>query len=387
MNNKEFTEKYYIDRTKNLSVKWQRGKKMNCLPMWIADMDFKMDQRLIDALNDFIAKGDFGYMNLPQDYYDVFTGWHQKRHNVQYKQEWIRFSRGAIDAIHQVVNALSNEKDGILITTPLYPPFASTIKNSGRRLYESKMIDNDGFFTFDYKDIEKKFKTGRIKMFMLCSPHNPLGRVFKKGELEELFELCRKYNVLICADEVHCDLIMPDQEFLPAYSFSKYRNRMVTITAAAKTFSLALFSHCHIIIADPKLRKRFIAYQQKTHKGSINVFNALPTYYSYQFGEEWLDAFNNVVFENYSYIRKELGKDLEICTLEGSYLLFINLEGYCQGKTAFDTLVKDCSIVANAGETFAKGYESWARLNLATSLKNIRKAVRNIKKLIKEKQQ
>ncbi|MBQ1911517.1 MAG: aminotransferase class I/II-fold pyridoxal phosphate-dependent enzyme, partial [Erysipelotrichaceae bacterium] len=184
MNNKEFTEKYYIDRTKNLSVKWQRGKKMNCLPMWIADMDFKMDQRLIDALNDFIAKGDFGYMNLPQDYYDVFTGWHQKRHNVQYKQEWIRFSRGAIDAIHQVVNALSDEKDGILITTPLYPPFASTIKNSGRRLYESKMIDNDGFFTFDYKDIEKKFKTGRIKMFMLCSPHNPLGRVFKKGELE-----------------------------------------------------------------------------------------------------------------------------------------------------------------------------------------------------------
>ncbi|MEE3425056.1 MAG: aminotransferase class I/II-fold pyridoxal phosphate-dependent enzyme, partial [Erysipelotrichaceae bacterium] len=260
-------------------------------------------------------------------------------------------------------------------------------KNSGRRLYESKMIDNDGFFTFDYKDIEKKFKTGRIKMFMLCSPHNPLGRVFKKGELEELFELCRKYNVLICADEVHCDLIMPDQEFLPAYSFSKYRNRMVTITAAAKTFSLALFSHCHIIIADPKLRKRFIAYQQKAHKGSVNVFNALPTYYSYQFGEEWLDAFNNVVFENYSYIRKELGKDLEICTLEGSYLLFINLEGYCQGKTAFDTLVKDCSIVANAGETFAKGYESWARLNLATSLKNIRKAVRNIKKLIKEKQQ
>ena len=283
MNNKEFTEKYYIDRTKNLSVKWQRGKKMNCLPMWIADMDFKMDQRLIDALNDFIAKGDFGYMNLPQDYYDVFTGWHQKRHNVQYKQEWIRFSRGAIDAIHQVVNALSDEKDGILITTPLYPPFASTIKNSGRRLYESKMIDNDGFFTFDYKDIEKKFKTGRIKMFMLCSPHNPLGRVFKKGELEELFELCRKYNVLICTDEVHCDLIMPDQEFLPAYSFSKYRNRMVTITAAAKTFSLALFSHCHIIIAI--LQQPAASIQPcssiPNNNGTARIAGELPSIYIY----------------------------------------------------------------------------------------------------------
>ena len=249
-------------------------------------------------------------------------------------------------------------------------------------LIDAKMIIMDEpTSSLGEKEVEQLMKTCRdLKA-------RGIGIVFVSHKLEELFELCRKYNVLICADEVHCDLIMPDQEFLPAYSFSKYRNRMVTITAAAKTFSLALFSHCHIIIADPKLRKRFIAYQQKTHKGSVNVFNALPTYYSYQFGEEWLDAFNNVVFENYSYIRKELGKDLEICTLEGSYLLFINLEGYCQGKTAFDTLVKDCSIVANAGETFAKGYESWARLNLATSLKNIRKAVRNIKKLIKEKQQ
>ena len=381
----------YVDRVGTNCNKWDnmigRFGDNDLMALWVADMDFVVPECARQAAVKYAEFGIYGYYKVPDSYYQAFIDWEEKYHNCHVEKEWIRFSRGAIDAIHQVVNALSDEKDGILITTPLYPPFASTIKNSGRRLYESKMIDNDGFFTFDYKDIEKKFKTGRIKMFMLCSPHNPLGRVFKKGELEELFELCRKYNVLICADEVHCDLIMPDQEFLPAYSFSKYRNRMVTITAAAKTFSLALFSHCHIIIADPKLRKRFIAYQQKTHKGSVNVFNALPTYYSYQFGEEWLDAFNNVVFENYSYIRKELGKDLEICTLEGSYLLFINLEGYCQGKTAFDTLVKDCSIVANAGETFAKGYESWARLNLATSLKNIRKAVRNIKKLIKEKQQ
>ena len=386
MNNQEFTEKYYISRESGNSVKWQRGRKLNCLPMWVADMDFRSDERVIEALNSFISEGDYGYANLPQDYYDVFISWHERRNGVSYRQDWIRFTKGAVDAMYQIIYSLTEEKDGILIATPLYPPFKASIRECGRKVYESKMIDNDGYFTFDYKDIERKFRTGKIRMMMLCSPHNPVGRVFKKGELEELFELCRKYKVLVCADEVHSDIIMPDQQFVPALSLKKYQNIVVSIVAASKSFSLAVYSHCHVIIPNAALRKKFIAYQRHYHTGSVNAFNALPTYYSYRYGEEWLNALNNVVFENYHEIRKELGKYFEMTVLEGSYLLFLNLGEYAKDQDASQLLIEKCAILTNPGESFSKDYRSWVRINLATSLKNVRKAIRNIKKFVKEKE-
>ena len=385
MNNQEFTEKYYIKREKGNSVKWQRGRKEKCLPMWIADMDFRDDERVIFALKDFIEEGDYGYANLPQDYYKVFIDWHKRRNDIEYRQEWIRFTRGAVDAMYQIIYSLTDSSDGILICTPLYPPFKATIKESGRKVYESKMINNDGFFTFDYKDIEKKFRSGKIKMMMLCSPHNPVGRVFKKGELEELFDLCHQYHVLIVSDEVHSDIIMPDQEFIPSLAFRKYRNEIISIVAASKSFSLAVFSHCHVIIPNTKLRKKFIEYQRHHHLGSVNAFNALPTYYNYLYGEKWLDSLNNVVFENYEYFRKQLGNELEISTLEGSYLIFVNIGEYSTESSAAKCLQKDCGLLVNAGETFGKGYDGWVRINLATSMDNVKKAVRNIKKLIRNK--
>lgn len=382
MNNKEFTKKYYLDRSKSNSIKWQRGRQMNCLPMWIADMDFKCDEKVIESLKEFIEYGDYGYANLPEDYYKVFCDWHKNRNNVVYRQEWIRFTKGAVDAMFQVINSLTDKNDGIMINTPLYPPFTASIKDTGRKVIESKLINDNGYFTFNYKDIEKKFKEKKVKMLMLCSPHNPVGRVWKKGELEELFDLCKKYKVIVCADEVHSDIIMPDQKFIPALSLKKYHDNVITITAASKSFSLAIYSHCHVIIPSEKLRNRFIAYQQANHTASVNAFNALPTYYGYKYGQKWMDSINNVIFENYNYIREQLSKYMEMSVIEGSYLLFLNLGKYNTCKDAAECLVKNCHILANSGETFGKGYNNWVRLNLATSLDNVKKAVRAIKKLI-----
>lgn len=381
MNNKEFTKKYYIDRKKSNTVKWNNYKKDKVLPMWIADMDFKCDERVIEALNKHIETADFGYSNLPEDYYKVFNDWHLKRNNIEYKQEWIRFSKGAVDAMNQIIHSFTKQGDEILINTPLYPPFKATIKQCKRKVVECKMINNDGYFLFDYKKIEKMFKERKIKMLMLCSPHNPVSRVFKQGELEELFELCHKYHVLICSDEVHSDIIMPDQKFIPALSFKKYQDDIISIIAASKTFSLAVFSHCHIVIPNEKLRRKLITYQQDHHLGSVNVFNALPTYYNYKYGEEWLDSLNNVIFENYNYFRKELSQYLEMTTLEGSYLIFVNFKGYYEGNVS-EYLKKNCHIWLNDGETFDPKYKDWARVNLATSLENVKLAVRNIKKIL-----
>ena len=381
MNNKEFTKKYYINRTSTNSVKWVHAKANKCLPMWIADMDFKNDEKMIKALSDFINYGDYGYADLPKDYYETYIKWHHDRNGVDYKKEWIRFTKGAVDAMYQIIYSLTNEGDGIMINTPLYPPFKATIKQTKRKVVESKLLNNDNYFTFDYKDIERKFKAKKVKMLMLCSPHNPIGRVFKTGELEELFELCKKYNVLVCADEVHCDIIMPDQKFVPALSFKKYQDIIISINAVSKTFSLPIYAHCHIVIPNKKIMAKLDKYQKDFHV-SVNAFNALPSYYGYKYGSEWLDCFNNVVFENYNYIKKELGQYMEMTPLEGTYLLFLNLGKYNKEESASKFLAKKCNLMVNAGETFSDKYGDWVRINLATSLSNVKKAVKAIKGVI-----
>ena len=382
MNNSEFTKKYYIKRTDTNSVKWVHAKKNGCLPMWIADMDFKDDERIIKALSDFINFGDYGYTQLPDDYYDTYIKWHHDRNGVDYKKDWIRFTKGAVDAMYQVVHTFTKPGDGIMINTPLYPPFKATIKNCGRKVVESRLTKTGNYFTFNYKDIEKKFKTGKVKMLMMCSPHNPIGRVYKQGELEELFELCKKYHVLVMADEVHSDIIMPDQKFIPALSLKKYQNNIISINAVSKTFSLAIYSHCHVVIASDSLRAKFDKFQTAYHVGTVNNFNALPSYYGYKYGANWLDSVNNVVYENYNYFKKELGDKLEMTPIEGTYLLFLNLGKYNKDKSAAKYLSDKCNIMVNAGETFGEEYNDWVRVNLATSLANVKKAVKAIKEIL-----
>ena len=154
MNNKEFTKKYYIKRTD--SIKWVHAKANKCLPMWIADMDFKNDERIIKALSDFIEFGDYGYADLPKDYYETYIKWHHDRNGVDYKKEWIGFTKGAVDAMYQIIYSFTKENDGIMINPPLYPPFKATIKQTKRKVVESNLLKNGDYFTFDYKDIEKK---------------------------------------------------------------------------------------------------------------------------------------------------------------------------------------------------------------------------------------
>lgn len=384
MDSKTFTEKYYIDRSKQNTVKWQRGRKLKALPLWVADMDFKDDERVIEKLEEFIRFGDYGYNNLPEDYYKVYNNYQLERNGITYKQEHIRFTRGAVDALHQLVCALTEKGDAILINTPLYPPFKGTISSTKRKVVESKMINENGHFVLNYKDIEKKIIRNKVKMLMLCSPHNPLGRVFSKEELEKLFALCKKNKVIIVADEVHGDIIMKGHSFTPALSLKKYQNNIISINAVSKTFSLAVYSHCHVVIPNNSLRKKFIAYQQSIHAGSVNAFNALASYYNFQYGKEWLDSVNELIYENYCYFKDKLSAYLKMCDLEGSYLLFVDLAPYCGEISGADFLLEKCHLLVNPGESFDPDYRSWVRINLATSPANIRKAVKTILKQIKE---
>lgn len=377
-----FTKKYYVNRKNTDCVKWDSENIKNKLPMFIADMDFKCDNKIIDAMKKRIEHGAYGYSFLPKDYYDVVINWNKKRNKVTLKKEWFAFSKGAVDGIYQVLYALTNKNDAVLITDPVYPPFAATVKKTGRKLITSRLVVNNGLYTFNYADIEKKIKNKKVKMMVLCSPHNPLGRVWTKKELANLFKITHKYHVLVISDEVHSDLIMPGYKFIQSLSFKEYQNDIITIMAASKTFSLAIYNHCHVIIPNKKLKAKFDKYQADNHLSPVNVISAYPTYYGYKYCECWLDDVIKVIEENYKYFSSRLSKYVEILPLEGTYLLFVNFKGYT--KNAYKFLCDECGIVPNAGETFAKGYDTWARINIATSLDNVKVACDRIEKALKK---
>lgn len=383
MDTKEFTKKYYINRRNTNCYKWDNEKALNKLPMWIADADFKVNEKVIEKLKEKIDEGAFGYGFLPKDYLDEMIKWNQKVSNIKYKKEWILFSKGAIDGICQLINTFTKEKDAILICEPVYNPFKEVIKANKRKAIISNLINNNYHFEMNFKDIEKKIIKYNIKMMILCSPHNPVGRVWEKDELEILFSIAKKYKVLIISDEVHCELIMPNHKFIPSLAFEKYQDNIIAINAESKSFSLALFNHCHIIIPNDKLRKQLNIYQNVHHINNPNAYNGLSSYYAYKYGYEWLKAFNNVIYENYLYLKKHLAPYCEMPNLEGTYLVYADFSKSIKDGDAFDFLYNNADLFLNAGEIYGKGYEKWLRFNLATSLDNIKKACNKIKKAFK----
>ena len=383
MNNKEFTKNYYVNRKNTDCIKWDTNDALETLPMWIADADFKAPEKVVENLGKKIAHGSYGYGFLPKDYFEQMIKWNLKISKIEYKEEWIRFSRGAVNGLSQIINSLTNEKDGILINTPAYHPFVDTVNKTKRKVVLSPLSYQDGKFFMDYEDIEKKIEKNKVKMMILCTPHNPVGRVWTKIELEKLFKITHKHKVLVVSDEVHSELIMPGFEFIPSLLFKKYEKEIITINAESKSFSLALFAHCHIIVPNPKLRKKLDDYRIYHNLDNVNAFNGLSSYYCYKYGYEWLQSFNNVIYENYLYCKKALNNYCDIPELQGSYLIYCDFSKSIKEGSAYDFLKDKCKILANPGEQFAEGFEKWARLNLATSLANVKKATKAIKELIK----
>lgn len=382
MNAKEFVENYYVERKNTNCVKWDSAKAKGKLPLWIADADFKLPQIVIDNLIERISHGSFGYSFLPDDYYDAYINWNRDKSNITYKKEWIRFSKGAIDGLTHVICALTNENDAILMTTPIYHHFFYTIRNTKRTLVESSLINDNYHFEMDYEDIEKKIVESDVKLMILCSPCNPVGRIWSKEELEKLFKITHKHHVIVVSDEVHSELVMPNHQFIPSLALKEYENDIITLNAESKTFSLALFQHSHIVCPNSKWLERIDEYQAYHDISDPNAFNGLASYYVYKYGKDWLDGFVNTIYENYLYFKEEMKDYCDIPNLAGSYLIFPDFSKSIKGDAA-KFLDEKCDILVNPGNDFAKGYSSYVRINLATSPDNIKEAVRRIKAQIK----
>lgn len=363
MDKQEFLQSYLVDRHKTDSLKWdglqQKFGETDLLAMWVADMEFKTCDGIVDAMTKRTRHGVFGYSCVPDDYYEVFSGWMERRYHFPVKKEWVRFSTGCVTAIAWMIHAFTKPGDSCMILTPVYYPFHNVVTNGDRKLVKVELDYNDGYFTMNYEAIEKAIVENQVKMFIQCSPHNPAGRVWTEDELDRVLAVCQKHDVLVISDEIHQDIILGDKPFVPAavVSGGRYRDMVVTLNSASKTFNLATLLHSHIIITDDGLRGKYDQFASALNRTEVSIMGMVATKAGYTYGGEWLGQVLDVIRDNYRYLKEELNKRLPgmtVCALEGTYLVMIDLRSYVNPEQTLDFVQKHCRLAVDYGEWFGQ---------------------------------
>lgn len=347
--------------------------------MWVADMDFRVPECVVDALKEYVELGVYGYYKIPDAYYETFINWEKERHGYEVKKEWIRFSPGVVAGFHWLVQMLTEENDAVIVNTPVYYPFLDAVKNNHRTLICSDLKNENGIYTIDFEDFEKKIIEHNVKLFILCSPHNPAGRVWKKEELKRLFEICKKHHVFVVSDEIHQDLVFGENKHIPSLSIGDYDDMMVSIAAASKTFNIAGAQNSMVIIPDKKLRKKWDAYTKGNRIQGGNTFGYVAAQAAYAGGKEWLDQVLKQIDENYRYLKAELAEKMPeaiVTPLEGTYLCWINLKAYVSADDIKEVIQKKCHLAVDYGDWFGgERFGTFIRMNLATSMENVKTGV------------
>lgn len=394
MKAQEFVKKYLVDRHNTWSSKWdglqEKFGESDLLPLWIADMEFRTPEAVTDTLVKRARHGVFGYSIVPDSYYDAFIHWMQRRHNCHVEKEWIRFSTGCVTGIAWSIAAFTDPGDACMILTPVYYPFHNVVTNNKRTLVKVPMdYDGNGHCTMDYEAIEKTIVEKDVKLFVQCSPQNPMGRVWTEDELDKVLALCEKHHVLVVSDEIHQDLVTGDHPFISSLAVNggKYRNNLVVLNSATKTFNLATLIHSHIIIPNPKLRKRYDDFASGMNRTEVSIMGMLAAEAAYRHGEEWLDGLLQVIRENYEYVKTTFARELPlltVCDLEGTYLVMLDLRAYVRPEVTKDFVQGQCKLGVDYGEWFGDEYQGFIRWNLATDPALIKEAVSRIIKNIKD---
>ena len=328
-----------INRNNTRSLKYDFAKERNMpedlLPLWVADMDFQTSPEIIEALNKAVSHGIYGYSEGKEEYFDAVYNWYNDNFNWQVKKEWLIKTPGVVFAIVLAINALTNEGGSVLIQNPVYYPFTEVIIDNNRKLVNNSLVRNGKKYEIDFEDFEKKIKENNVKLFILCSPHNPVGRVWKKWELEKIGDICLKHNVKIVSDEIHSDFVYPENKHIVFSSLDeKYQNITITCTAPTKTFNLAGLIGSYHIIYNEALRDRVEARGSKSHYNEMNVLSMHALIGAYkQEGYEWVDELCQVLTENVRFACDYIAahfKGVTVSKPQGTYMLFLDCTQWCE---------------------------------------------------------
>lgn len=375
------------NRYQTLSVKWDNTKNVfqsdEVLPMWVADMDFKAPDAVNKALKERAEHGIYGYTIINEDIKANVTNWLKKRHHFNVETEELVFSPGVITSLHTAIENLTDKNDKIVLQTPVYTPFFNLIKDNEREVVENELLFDGSSYQMDFVDLEEKFKQG-AKAFMLCSPHNPVGRVWTKEELKQLADLCMKYDVLIFSDEIHADLTFNNHQHIPIASLSEeISNRTITFMSPTKTFNLAGLQASFMVIADQK-KRNMIAKQMGTQGfNMLNTMGVIALNAAYESGLPWLEELLSVIERNKDYAKSRLEKEtdnrLTVINSEGTYLLWID----CSQLNLTDNelqnfMVNQAKVGLNRGSSYGTPGEQFMRLNLACPKHTLEEGINRI---------
>lgn len=379
----------YVDRKNTDCAKWDglehSFSRNDLLPMWVADMDFEVPDCVREALHKYVDMAAFGYYVPPAAYYDAFINWEKTYHGYEVKREWMRFAPGVVPAFNWLVQILTGEGESVAVMPPVYYPFMRAVENNGRRLVECPLLHKEEGFAMDYEGFEDTLVRENVKAFIFCSPHNPIGRVWKKDEIRRMLDICKQHAVYVISDEIHHDIIMSGHEHVPAASTGEYDDILVTLTAATKTFNLASVQNSIVIIPDKKIRAGWDAFAQGISVTNGNAFGYVAVQAAYEKGRPWFEELLEVIEGNYKYLRSRLESALpgvRVADLEGTYLMWIDLSAYMSdtSEAAMKHLMEDeCGIAVDYGAWFGGDkYAGCIRVNLATSRENIETAADRI---------
>ena len=395
MDFEKFCKENCVERRGTGTLKWDSLQDIfgdaDLLALWVADMEIQSPPSVREALAKRVEHGVFGYGRVEDHYYEAFFAWQKKRHGIELAKNNVRFATGVVGSLYTAVRAYTQEKASVVICPPVYYPFYDAILNTGRNLVTCELDNQDGHYVLDLEKFEKAVTENQVEMFILCAPHNPVCRVWTEEELDGVLDICKRHNVLVLADEIHQDFAYDTNPFVSTalVKGGKYKDILIILNAASKTFNLAGLIHSHVIIYDEKLMEKYDAYIKSVGSAEANLMGLTAVEAAYRGGEEWFDNVKALIRHNYDYMKQEFAKELPkivVTPLEGTYLSWIDLRGYIPGKEVEEFIQKKCRLACDVGEWFSFTGHGFIRINLATDTKNIRTAVERIITNIKERQ-
>lgn len=359
-----------ISRRNTNCIKWDNSADPEMLPMWVADMDFCTAPAIVEALQKRVSHGIFGYTRVPDEYYEAVIGWLDRRHGLRVRKDWFIYTSGVVPAISAIVKAMTEPGDKVVLQTPVYNCFFSSVRNNGCEIVSNPLVYADNTYHMDYEDLECKASDPRVKVLILCNPHNPAGRVWTREELVKLGEICIRHNVLVISDEIHCELVYPGHRHLPFASISEeFLKHSVTCISPSKAFNIAGLQIANIIASDDEIRRRIDRAINVNEVCDVNPFGVIATIAAYNEGEEWLDQLVGYIWENYKFMKDFCAEnlpDFPLAVLEGTYLAWMDCSAlHIPSEELEERLRKEAKLWLNAGAMYGKDGDGFMRWNLA----------------------
>lgn len=381
-----------VDRRNTYSLKYDFAKRRNMpedlLPLWVADMDFKTSSYIQEAILKQTEHGIFGYSEVQEEYFEAVRRWMKRHYDWQVDSKWLIKTPGIVYALAMAVQAFTEEGDGVLIQQPVYYPFSEVIIDNGRKLVSNTLVqDESGRYGIDFEDFEEKIVTEKIKLFFLCNPHNPVGRVWSEEELKRIGDICYKHHVVVVSDEIHADYVFRGKHHVFAKLKKEYEEISVVATSPSKTFNIAGLQVSNIFIPNPELKRKFRKQINASGYSQLNVMGLVATKAAYEHGDEWYEAMHKYVSENIAYTKQFIEEklpDITIVETEGTYLMWLDFRKLGLSESELeDLIVKKAKLWLDSGRIFGTAGKGFQRINVACPRKTLTEALTRLELAVK----